>query len=172
MYFLDSGLGYVISEYDGPYGVLLQRSTLGEATLLYQQDVSLMPNDVWVHDTVPQFQSCAEADTITFRLFVDSDTDRVHVVLHQIPVGIEEPRMSDVISIYPNPVIGSFCIEQLSQYLGAERFTIHSADGRLVKQGLLNGSVTHVDVVDLRSGVYVVEMEATTGGGRQRILVL
>ena len=59
-------------------------------------------------------------------------------------------------TIYPNPT--SDILRVQTDLKDEQEFRIYGADGRLIESGNLNISTTEIDVTDLRTGIYVVQI--------------
>lgn len=70
-------------------------------------------------------------------------------------------------SIYPNPVSSTL---NLKTELNDFNYTIYSIEGKIVKQGNSNMSETSVDVSNLNSGIYLVELESNGSKTIQKII--
>lgn len=75
-------------------------------------------------------------------------------------LGAEEDTDQARILLYPNPVQDQLRItdEGFFGRNGTVQYTITSMDGRIVKQGILDGTTTHVDCRKLVSGMYVLQV--------------
>lgn len=70
-------------------------------------------------------------------------------------------------TMYPNPVSS---ILNLKTELNDFNYTIYSIEGKIVKQGNLNMSETSVDVSNLNTGIYIVELESNGSKTIQKII--
>lgn len=69
--------------------------------------------------------------------------------------------------IYPNPVSTTLSLKtELTDY----NYTIYSIEGKIVKQGNSNMSEASVDVSNLNSGIYLVELESEGSKSIQKII--
>lgn len=70
-------------------------------------------------------------------------------------------------SIYPNPVSSTLnLLTELSYF----NFTIYSVEGKIVKQGTSNRTQTAIDVSNLNTGIYIIELESNGSKSIQKII--
>lgn len=79
-----------------------------------------------------------------------SDCDTLEVAIEQ------EINVNGEISIYPNPANASFMIK--GDIKAGDMLNIFSAEGKIIKQILIEKSPPHIDVSHLASGMYVVSV--------------
>ncbi len=84
-------------------------------------------------------------------------------------VGFDKVDDSDV-KIYPNPNNGNFVIESMTVEAGAQ-IQISNSAGQIVYQGLINSQKNMIDISDVESGVYVVNI-LTANTNTKRILII
>lgn len=87
-------------------------------------------------------------------------------------IGVEDGLAGDF-KIYPNPHSGSFWLEMKS--LEAEAMTIRNAFGQVVFRELgswSSGSRTQIEVSDLPSGIYYLELEGEGGKWTRRMVIM
>jgi hypothetical protein len=70
--------------------------------------------------------------------------------------GVNEIEISDAISIYPNPTSGLLTLSV--EGIGLKKYQIFGMDGKLVKSGSFSSLMTELDVQQLSSGIYIVEI--------------
>lgn len=76
------------------------------------------------------------------------------------PLGIEDQQLENV-SVYPNPSNGVFKIKH--DYLVKETpYQIFDITGKLIQTGKLSGEQTHIDLIQVQSGVYLLNASGKT----------
>ena len=70
--------------------------------------------------------------------------------------GVNEIQISHEISIYPNPTSGRLTLNV--EFKGLKKYQIYGMDGKLVKSGSFTLLTTELDVQELSSGIYIVEI--------------
>ena len=96
-------------------------------------------------------------------------------VVPAIPIGIKESLMNeDLISLYPNPTNSVFYIKNESYFSGSVR--IYNLEGREVESLVLNsastGSASIIEIQNLNSGIYFVEVRFDNYVFRKKVVVL
>jgi hypothetical protein len=62
--------------------------------------------------------------------------------------------------VYPNPTADQFTIDASQAVYGA--YSIQDAQGKLVKEGMMNGVSTTVDLNEVARGIYFLRIAETT----------
>lgn len=73
-------------------------------------------------------------------------------------VGVDS-RLDDAISVFPNPSNGIFRVQLTDEFAGAE-LTINSIDGRTVFQTVANELETTINLNNLASGMYMMQVRS------------
>lgn len=82
--------------------------------------------------------------------------------------GIDEHGILQSVSIYPNPVHDVLNIKMEDALTENTRFVITSTNGKVVSQGLLNNTISMIDVADFSNGIYFIEIRNSAGVQRVR----
>ena len=77
------------------------------------------------------------------------------------PAGVESPE-SIGLSLYPNPVNDVFTVNS-SKGVEFNYATIFSVDGKVIQTIALNSSNSRLDVSDLKTGAYIIELSNKEG---------
>lgn len=99
-----------------------------------------------------------------------TDYDTVKVEVLPFSVGTTEIVQEGQIYIYPNPAEDYFFIktENIDDYL----FSIFDINGRLLKQEMENTDLKRVEVADLNTGIYLIEVTSESQRYRSKIIKL
>lgn len=82
--------------------------------------------------------------------------------------GIQEPVISDEISIYPNPAHGVVNIKSSSQI---QKVSVYNPSGQLVFEGKANTGLYHLSTKQLKAGLYLFRVETIAGITTQRVVI-
>jgi hypothetical protein len=89
---------------------------------------------------------------------VQAKTTRPQIVLNGLTLGVEEHNLSDMASVYPNPVKGDLFIKSQSNATAAE---IYNLAGQLIKS--TEPEENKIATADLSSGIYIVKLSFEDG---------
>ena len=115
--------------------------------------------------------------TYTFNYIVgggngcDPDTSVVNITLTDNCLGLEDNASVNNLTVYPNPVMDVMTIANLN-IEGAASLNVYDAQGKLVLQNDISnfiGNLT-VDMTELESGMYTLEINAETSIEKQRVV--
>ncbi len=97
----------------------------------------------------------------------DNEEDSGHVRIYDLSdvLSTQLPTLI-TLSLYPNPTKNNFTIT-LADHDILQKATIYNSLG----QEVLNSTQTTIDVSSLSKGLYVVEVQTTTGKGTQKLIV-
>lgn len=97
---------------------------------------------------------------------------RPQIARAALGIGITEMESSEL-SVYPNPAaIGTRLQVDLSQHLGAKKFSLYSLSGFKVQSAYLNPNESYISLsADLRAGVYILSLEDESGNSLARTQV-
>ena len=90
------------------------------------------------------------------------------VIIVQSTTGISENQLPRDFSVYPNPSGNLMTIRASNIIIGSQYF-ITDQTGRQVFNGKLVGETTPVDIIQLTSGIYLIQIG---GKGRQSLKVI
>jgi photosystem II stability/assembly factor-like uncharacterized protein len=69
--------------------------------------------------------------------------------------SVEENQISDVNTIYPNPINGELTIELKNSI---EHYSIHNELGQVIMSGKLNFPISKIDVSNINQGIYFIQI--------------
>lgn len=88
---------------------------------------------------------------------------------HEEGVGVKEIDYTDLIKLYPNPIIDHFSVEFKETPKDAA-LLIFSVEGRLIKQLSLTDKLTSIDFSDTKKGCYILRISLGKELYQERII--
>jgi hypothetical protein len=109
-------------------------------------------------------QSKAYIDTV-MGFFVP----RVYTQLYT-SIGLEEATIANKVTLYPNPVVEDLYIELNENGIRLQSLSVTDITGKVVKTIPLDVDQRSVNLGDLKSGVYMIELQSNKGQAVKKII--
>lgn len=122
----------------------------------------LPDSDGGCNDAVGFYTYSITGDILDFTLVSDACQERLEVIAGGVwqavtgATSTEEFESESTFNIYPNPVVDALVIEVDEAELGAA-YSVLSIDGRVISTGVINNSITRMDLSGLPTGLYLVQ---------------
>lgn len=97
------------------------------------------------------------------------DTDQFNCNTGVLNVGVDDYAAVEGIKIYPNPTSGLLHIQSTSKAVINE-LTLYNLSGQIIKKIELK-ALSNIDVSDIPSGIYVVELKGAGNTYRERFVI-
>lgn len=149
----------------------LQLAFYQGSTLLEYQQFSFTPQANYTLFTIP-LNLTGTPDRVAFAIGSSSEPGTFlridDLVFSGGDVGIDEITTNDY-SIYPNPATSQLII--LSKNTSLSDFEIIDASGKILRTGKINGLYTQVDVSDIASGSYFIQLKGNQAVDIQKLII-
>lgn len=141
------------------------------STLLEYQQFSFTPQTNYTPFTIP-LNLTGTPDRVAFAIGSSLEPGTFlridDLVFSGGDVGIDEITANDY-SIYPNPATSQLTI--LSKTTSLTDFEIIDASGKILRSGKINGLYTQVDVSDIASGSYFIQLKGSQVVEIQKLII-
>lgn len=85
--------------------------------------------------------------------------------------SVEEPKAQQSFHLFPNPASESVTLDYRSTSIKATAFTIYNAIGQVLRSEQLHSNLQQIDVSELASGIYTVELSSAGTIHQQKLII-
>lgn len=152
LYLVNANTGYLITTYNNPKAIYLQRISDINQRLLTRTDVV---NDTIISDTIFGNPFC-EIDTLGFKIRNENDTVIFKIAITTTPLSNIDKLNKINIKIFPNPVNDYIIIRNYESLNRDYKIKIYDYSGNIIK--IITSNKEGIFVGDLETGIYFLEI--------------
>jgi len=152
LYLVNANTGYLVTTYNNPKAIYLQRISDINQRLLTSTDVV---NDTIISDTIFGNPFC-EIDTLGFKILNENDTVIFKIAIITTPLSNIDKLNKKNIEIFPNPVKDYIIIRNYESLYRDYKIKIYDNSGIIIK--ILTSNKEGIFIGDLDPGIYFLEI--------------
>ena len=152
LFLANANTGYLVTTWDSPKAIYLQRISDMNARLLTSTDIV---NDTIISDTIFGNPFC-EMDTLEFKIKNNNDTINFKIAFYISPLSIVNKVKKENLKVYPNPVDNYIVIRNNEFINGDYEIAIIDCSGNNLR--IFKSNRKDIFIGDLKPGVYLLKI--------------